>query len=491
MNHNTDDTGTRQARWARFRFSIIGPLLSAPPNAGELKKILADLAQKQWRHPITGLPVNFGISTIERWFYQARKKQDPVNALRSKRRSDAGKPRQLSVALKLVLRQQYQEHPRWSYQLHVDNLACLVKKSPELAPMPSYNTVRRHMREHGLTKQRCLKNRHSPGALIAATRLESYEVRSFEMEHVHALWHLDFHHGSRKILGCDGKWHKPLLLAIMDDRSRMICHAQWYLDETAETLVHGFMQALQKRALPRSLMSDNGSAMTAAEFTEGLERLSILHETTLPYSPYQNAKQEIFWVQVEGRLMAMLEGETELTLQQLNEATIAWVELEYHRKIHSELTCTPLERYLKGPDVGRHCPDTATLRRAFCMQAKRKQRKSDGTFSLEGRRFEVPSQYRHLEVLHVHCARWDLSYVTLVDPHSNIQLSTLYPQDKSANASSMRRTFSPQSQDEINTTVINTPTGIAPLLKELMAEYAATGLPPAYLPKKPKGDNHE
>jgi len=27
------------------------------------------------------------------------------------------------------------------------------------------------------------------------------------------------------------------------------------------------------------------------------------------------------------------------------------------------------------------------------------------------------------------------------------------------------------------------PTGIAPLLKELMAEYAATGLPPAYLPK--------
>ena len=27
------------------------------------------------------------------------------------------------------------------------------------------------------------------------------------------------------------------------------------------------------------------------------------------------------------------------------------------------------------------------------------------------------------------------------------------------------------------------PAGIAPLLKDLMAQYAATGLPPAYLPK--------
>lgn len=491
MNHETDDTGTRQARWARFRFSIIGPLLSAPPNAGELQKILADLAKKQWRHPITGLPVNFGVSTIERWFYQAREKQDPVGALRSKRRSDAGKPRQLSMSLKLVLRQQYQDHPRWSYQLHVDNLACLVKKSPELAPMPSYNTVRRHMRANGLTKQRRLKNRHSPGAKVAAAHLENYEVRSFEMDHVHALWHLDFHHGSRKILGRDGKWYKPLLLTIMDDRSRIACHAQWYLDETVETLVHGFMQALQKRALPRALMSDNGSAMIAAEFTEGLERLSILHQPTLPFSPYQNAKQEVFWAQVEGRLMAMLEGEPELTLRKLNEATIAWVEFEYHRKIHSELSCTPHERYLQGPDVGRPCPDTSTLRHVFCAQAKRKQRKSDGTFSLAGKRFEVPSQYRHLETLHVQYARWDLSCVTLIDPHSNAQLSTLYPQDKSANAEAQRRTLPPQSQDDINVTATSTSTGIAPLLKELMAEYAATGLPPAYLPKKTKGDNHE
>lgn len=484
MSKDIHDAGNHQARWARFRFSIIGPLLSAPPESGELKVALQELAKKQWRHPISGVLASFGVSTIERWFYQARKQHDPVAALGAKRRSDADKSKQLSIALKQVLQQQYREHPRWSYQLHTDNLACRVKKTPELSPMPSYNTIRRYMKANGFDKQRGLKNKHTPGALVAAERLESREVRSFEMDHVHALWHLDFHHGSRKILGYDGEWHKPLLLAIMDDRSRIICHAQWYLNETTETLVHGFMQALQKRALPRAVMSDNGSAMIAAEFTEGLERLSILHQPTLPYSPYQNAKQEVFWSQVEGRLMAMLDGEAELTLQLLNEATIAWIEFEYHRKLHSELGCSPLERYLAGPDVGRVCPDSAALRYAFCMQTKRKQRKSDGTFSLEGKRFEVPSQYRHFETLYVHYARWNLSSVTLIDPHTNGSLSTLYPQDKSANASGERRTFNKASVNggDPTQTATTTPAGIAPLLKELMAEYAATGSPPAYLP---------
>jgi putative transposase len=70
-------------------------------------------------------------------------------------------------------------------------------------------------------------------------------------------------------------------------------HAQWYLAEGAEELCHGLCQALQKRALPRALMSDNGSPMLTAETTEGLARLGILHETTLPYAPFQNGKQEV------------------------------------------------------------------------------------------------------------------------------------------------------------------------------------------------------
>ena len=55
-------------RWAHLRFSVIGQLLAAPPPKGELRVQIEALAGRQWRHPVTGEPVRFGFSTIERWF---------------------------------------------------------------------------------------------------------------------------------------------------------------------------------------------------------------------------------------------------------------------------------------------------------------------------------------------------------------------------------------------------------------------------------------
>ena len=473
------DTEPSRLRWARLRFAVVGPLLSSPPPDGQLQQALQQLARRHWIHPITAEPVQFGQSTIERWYYAARQSPDPLSALRPKRRNDAGHQRQFGPELKQALQQQHHAHPGWSYQLHRDNLGAIVRQRPELGPLPSYSTVHRYMKAHGLHKRRRVARRNTAGALAAEQRLQRREVRSYEVDHVHGLWHLDYHHGSRKIVTPDGRWVKPMLLAIMDDRTRLICHAQWYLDETTESLVHGFSQAVQKRALPRALMTDNGAAMMASEFTQGLERLGILHQTTLPYSPYQNAKQEFFWTNVEGRLLAMLEGEAEITLALLNRATQAWLEQEYHHRHHAELGCSPLQRYLQDPNVGRDSPDSQQLRRAFRTQVKRKQRRSDGTISLAGQRFEVPGHYRHQEHLYLQYARWDLGHVELVDVHSHTVLCRLYPLDKSANASGHRRTV------DLVTAPIESlnPVGIAPLLQQLMADYAATGLPPAYIPK--------
>jgi len=144
------------------------------------------------------------------------------------------------------------------------------------------------------------------------------------------------------------------------------------VDETPKTLVHGLTQALHKRGLPRALMSDNGAAMQAEGLTAGLHALGILHEPTLPYSPYQNAKQARFWATLEGRLMAILEGVEELTLERLNTITQAWVEQDYHRSRHTEIATTPLERYLDAPNVGRPglCLDSGRSRhRQECRAA--------------------------------------------------------------------------------------------------------------------------
>jgi len=92
----------------------------------------------------------------------------------------------------------------------------------------------------------------------------------------------------------------------------------------------------------------------------------------------------------------MLEGEPELPLGLLNTATQAWVEEEYQRKEQSEIRESPLARYLRGPSVGRESPSSDALRRAFRTEVTRKQRRSDGTVTVEGVRFEVPSAYRTL-----------------------------------------------------------------------------------------------
>lgn len=463
-------------RWARLRFAIVGPLLAAPPGAGELRGALLALSARTWRHPNTGMPIRFAVSTIERWFYAARGAVvDPVAALKTQVRLDAGRQRGLSPALIEALSVQYRDHPSWSAQLHYDNLRAAV---PADALLPSYSTVRRYLKARGLFKRGRVRPGASAGMLAADEHLHSREVRSFELDHVNALWHLDFHHGSRKVLTQAGAWVTPMALAVLDDRSRLACHVQWYLDETTESLVHGLSQALQRRSLPRALMTDNGAAMMAGEFSAGLHSLGIVHQTTLPYSPYQNAKQENFWARVEGRLMAMLEGVGELSLELLNSATCAWVEQEYQRSVHSEIGSSPLQRYLAGPDVGRECPGSDSLRAAFRLEVTRRQRRSDGTVSLEGQRFEIPSRYRHLERLQLRYARWDLRSVDLIDARRGIILCAIYPLDKSANASGERRALESASVAAIQ----SREPGIAPLLKKLMAEYAATGLPPAYLP---------
>ena len=278
-----------------------------------------------------------------------------------------------------------------------------------------------------------------------------------------------------------GRWVTPHLLGVLDDRSRLACHLQWYLGEGAETLVHGLSQAIMKRGRPRALLSDNGSAMLAAETTEGLLRLSIHHETTLPYSPHQNGKQEVLWAQVEGRLMAMLEGVSDLTLDFLNQATQAWADLEYNRSLHSELGCSPIERFLGERSVGLPSPSADELRRAFRAQLVRTQRRSDGTVSLFGRRFEVPARYRHFERLYLRCARWNLSAVDLVDERSGVVLAPLWPLDKTRNADGRRRALDHDSGTEGTEASDGSAGGVAPLLKDLLARYAATGLPPAYL----------
>ncbi len=470
---------------AAFRFGIIGPLLAAPPSRGDLLGRLKELAAKPWPKPGTGQPWHPSLRSLERWYYQAQENpKDPLGALRPRGRVISGSRNSVNLELRQILLEQYQAHKNWTHKLHFDNLAAKVAQNPALGPIMSYATLSRYMKQQGLLRQKHWQPQHmqTTGQRKAESRKQATEIRSYEVAHVGGLWHTDFHKARRKILTPDGSLKTPIALAIIDDHSRLICHLQWYLFETCDVAVHGLSQAILKRGLPRALMTDNGAAFVAAEFTQGLARLGITHETILPYSPYQNGKQESFWGQLEGRLMAMLESLPSLDLRLLNEATIAWIEGEYNRTIHSGTDEKPIDRFLNGQSVMRDAPATQELRLAFRLDQERKQRCSDGTVVLEGKRFEVPDRFRHMRKLTLRYARWDLSTVDIIDARTTKVIAPIYPLDKQANASGKRRVRHDQTVKDTENEVI--PEGkIPPLLQGLMADYAASGLLPAYLPK--------
>src|SRR6516165_4031647 len=118
----------------------------------------------------------------------------------------------------------------------------------------------------------------------------------------------------------------------------------------------------------------------------------------------------------------MLEGVADLRLPLLNDATQAWVELEYQHARHRETGEPPLTRFLAGPDVLRPSPPPDDLRTAFMTEQTRTQRRSDGTCTVEGVRFEVPAPYAHLRQLTIRYARWDRSRVLLCDAHTGTVL---------------------------------------------------------------------
>jgi len=99
---------------------------------------------------------------------------------------------------------------------------------------------------------------------------------------------------------------------------------------------------------------------------------------------------------------------------------------------------------------------------------------------VEGVRYELPPRFGHMHKVTLRSPGWDKSQMTLVDPKTGGPVERLLPQDKAKNASGLRRTIEMQG----TTAFVNIKSDQPALLKKWLADYAATGLPPAYLPKE-------
>jgi len=104
---------------------------------------MAELASRQWRHPVSGEPGRLGVSTIERWTTgRAGSGNDPVGVAAPQ--AALRRRRQAAIGAAVCAQPCWRNTPRTRAGAPgcITTLIALAAKHPELGTVPSYSTLR-------------------------------------------------------------------------------------------------------------------------------------------------------------------------------------------------------------------------------------------------------------------------------------------------------------------------------------------------------------
>ena len=153
--------------------------------------------------------------------------------------------------------------------------------------------------------------------------------RRFEAELPNDIWQSDVMHGPS--VSVAGKKKKAYLIAFLDDMSRLICHAQFYLSENLDAYLDALRQALLTRGLPRKLYVDNGPAFRSLHLQQICASLGIALVHSKPYVHQGRGKIERFFRTTRSDFLPGFRG---ASLPDLHETLDAWVSNVYHNREH-------------------------------------------------------------------------------------------------------------------------------------------------------------
>jgi len=348
-----------------FRFALISPLVSRKGmSRGEQESLIRDIIAKSWEIP--GSPrSSIARSTVLRWVALYQKAGDRIESLEPQPRKDRGTSRALGREFEAALVTLRKENSGISLPVFVK--LARTRGVIEPGKGPSKDSLYRLFKRNGLEKD---------------TRLPE-DRRKFETELVNDMWQSDCMHGPQVVH--EGRLRKAYLFAVLDDHSRLITHAQFYLSENLDCFRDCLIAALEKRGLPRKLYVDNGSAFRSNALAYACGRLGIALLHSRPYIPEGRGKIERFFRTVRMQLIPTLPES--LTLERLNELLALWLDDDYHTRVHTTTGQAPLARYLASLSLVRTAPKD--LRDYFRLAVRRKVAR-DRTITLAGRSFEAP-----------------------------------------------------------------------------------------------------
>ena len=403
---------------ALFRFGVISDLVGATRlDHGERGRLIKEKAAVRWNIPHCAR-TRISPNTIRRWVTIYEKSGRQLDSLKPVPRSDIGRSRQVDEDTVLSLVRLRKAKPTLPVVQLIDEMDEKNLVSPGYTLRLS--TAYRILKKAGLSGR--------PGS-------DPVDRRRFEAEFPNDIWQSDVMHGPQVLV--DGKKRKSYLIAFLDDHSRLITFAGFYLSENLASFLQAFRGALSTRGLPRKLYVDNGAAFRSRHLEKVCACLGIALTHTPPYTPQGRGKIERFFRTVRSQMLPVVAGQS---LQDLNQALERWVHTDYHQRPHSSTGQSPLMRFSNHLELIRTPP--ADLEDHFRKEVRRRVNK-DRSVSINGRAYEAPTRLigeqvsllyheeRPERVEIVLCGQPE-GFLVPLDPHVNAQVKREQPPQQAA-----------------------------------------------------------
>ena len=365
-----DDSHDLGERVALFRHRLIAQLLPEDLTARQRQRTIERIVAADHQIPGT-LRTRVAESTLRDWLRDYR--AGGFDALKPKRRIDAGHPRALDPALVERLLQVKEAEPDRSIRRIIET----VRKEGVLAHAQHLprSTVHRLFKQHGLMSR---TGEAAPGE----------DRRRFAYARAGQLWMSDVMHGPA-VPDDTRRKRKTYLIAFLDDATRVIPHAAFAFAENTRAFLPVFKQALLRRGLPQRLFVDNGANYRSHQFALICAKLGVALIHARPFQPEGKGKIERFFRTCRAQLLVALNDKDTASLTALNRRLAVWIEGEYHQQPHRGLDQqTPLERWAQTADGLRYPDSGMDLDDLFLFEDQRKVQ-NDRTVSLHGQVFEV------------------------------------------------------------------------------------------------------
>lgn len=359
------DNETRE-QIALIRYKLISPVLAEPGRVQN--EYFRTQAAKRHEFPRYGSR-KVKVSTFKSWLKGYRK--HGFDALKPKIRRDRGRPRKADAQIMDAIRIQCKAYPHLTAKrLHEK----LTKLNLIGNPPIHYNTLLRIVKEEQLLS-------------FGSQRRD--QRTSFETDHVNCLWMCDFMHGPQVTV--NRKTFKAILCAIIDDHTRMIVGHGFARTETVLSLTLVLKKAFLAFGFPERLYVDNGASFSSDFLAKtcALSGISLIHSR--PYDSPSRGKIERFFRTVRDRFLSTITEK--LTLEELNTSFAAWLNDDYHHKLHTGINERPIDRYHRSCNHTQIIrPTKAELDEIFLVRHERMVN-NDATISFKGNIYEVPTAY--------------------------------------------------------------------------------------------------